>query len=240
MYDDDILDSTDDDLLAKKKALGKSSRSHRGSSSINDIDKVLGAILNVDTVVETIIVPPEVELLSEVCGLLSPLQQLHLENVHLRAMYVLLDRESDGELTRLSELFMIEQSIVAMRTLSSYFDVIYCAVVNIDHQQRVEAVERFELYIKSLLKFLNYAIPMYTEEYLELCNLYDQQPNASIVQTGTFDKVSPDLYYCFNSAIRGSHYRFGDVSYVRSSIEKAVNIFADNLAAKVKALKPKT
>lgn len=231
MYDDDILKSNDD-ILAKKPQ--KNSRSSQSSSSA--IEKILGDLLDETFVGGSYVIPSEVDIFGHLCKVFSNFQSTGADNPQWRAMYYLIDRESEGELTELTEIFALEQFIATTDLIYQFAESIYSAIVNIDNQFRSEAIERFELYMMALRDYCAHAVEYYLNEYKETCSLYSHEPDPSIIENHTFDYVTPSMHYNYKIAVKGMHFRYGDISHVRDNVERTVSLMIDGLIEKLKKI----
>lgn len=221
--DDNILNSTDDDILGKKP------QSNRSVSNplIQEILNSSGNNLAENVI--AIQIPRHIDIWHGLTKVLHSYASDGSDAQHIRALIDIIDEMTDGAVTRRVPIYRLERSIVLFNAISGYINSILNTLKTADPFTSNASLPPFVAVLNSYLNIVRFSVEDMLNEYLNKCALSNYIPNDHIVKFQQFDLCDLGLEATVGNGIYPYHHEFGNLDHELAYIQKLVDVIGESL-----------
>ena len=141
-----------------------------------------------------------------------------------RALYDYVNISSEGEIDARLIQYELETLLVILHAQKSLVNTIHETLEQHGRETSIAAA-RFGMYVDCYVDYLNFSIEVTSKQYVEYSHQHGLKVEDSVLERGVYRYITPSLAALGGNPPGDFHYKYGDVSKIRSRTHALITIW---------------
>lgn len=141
-----------------------------------------------------------------------------------RALYDYVNLSSEGEVDERLMQYEMEMTLVMLYAQKALVNTIH-ETLEQHGRERSIAAARFGMYVDCYVDYLNFSIEVASKQYIEYSEQHGLKIEKSVLERGVYQYVTPALSVMGGNPPGDFHYKYGDISNIRSRTHALITIW---------------
>ena len=142
----------------------------------------------------------------------------------MRAVYDFVNQSTEGFVDLVLTKTELESKIVLLNSQKNFINVIHQVLEDFGRESSVSNA-RFAMYIDCFVDYVDFSLSNLTKQYVDFCATHGLKHDKSIVERGVYAYITPSLAFIGGNPPGDLHYKYGDISTLRSRYHAMMSIW---------------